>query len=142
MSKLKVVEPAVKEKSGKVVKGKVSESHAQVEARAGRGKNQDKRGFLLSSGEFVGRQKAAKVAKEAGEVKNPGKKLHSHELRAGLKVKKAKEAEKAAKPVEKITKAAPATAAPAAAASATAAPAAPERSVQGSAAPHRRKRPA
>lgn len=93
MAKIKVLEPAVKEKNGKVIKGKPNESHAQVEKRAGRGKTQDKRGFLLSTGEFATRTKAAKVAKEAGEVKKPGKKLHSHELRAGLKIKKAKEAE-------------------------------------------------
>ena len=93
MAKTKVVSPAVKEKNGKVIKGNLNESHAQVEKRAGRGKNQDKRGFLLSTGEFAGREKAAKIAKAAGEVKNPGKKLHSHELRAGLKIKKAKEAE-------------------------------------------------
>ena len=93
MAKIKVLEPALKEKSGKVIKGKPDESHAQVEHRAGRGKNQDKRGFLLSTGEFVGREKAAKVAKKAGEVKKPGKKLHSHELRAGLKIKKAHEPE-------------------------------------------------
>ena len=93
MAKLKVVEPAVKEKSGKVLKGKLSESHAQVEKRAGRSKNQDKRGFLLSTGKFADREEAAKIAKAAGEVKKPGKKLHSHELRAGLKVKKANEPE-------------------------------------------------
>lgn len=93
MSKTKVIEPAVKEKSGKVIKGKPSESHAQIEKKADRKKNEDKRGFLLSNGKFAGRKEAAKVAKEAGEVKGAGKKLHSHELRANLKIKKANEPE-------------------------------------------------
>ena len=88
--KVKVVEPAVKEKSGKVIKApSPAFSHEEIEKKAGRKKNQDERGFLLSTGEFVGRKKAAKVAKEAGEVKDPGNKLHSHELRQGLKIKKA-----------------------------------------------------
>jgi hypothetical protein len=90
--KVKVIEPAIKEKSGKVIPApSPAFSHEEVEKKAGRNKNQDKRGFLLSTGEFAGREKAAKIAKEAGEVKNPGKKLHSHELRKGLKVKKAAE---------------------------------------------------
>jgi len=46
---------------------------------------------VLTDGEIADRKKAAKVAKAAGEVKNPGKKLHSHELRQGLGIKKAKE---------------------------------------------------
>ena len=62
-SKLKVTKPAVKEKSGKVVKGTPTESHAQVEKKAGRKKNQDKRGFLLSTGKFADREEAAKIAK-------------------------------------------------------------------------------
>jgi len=88
--KLKVVEPAVKEKSGKVIKDTPAFSHEEIEKKAGRPKNADKRGFLLSNGKFADRKEAAKVAKAAGEVKNPGKKLHSHELREGLKIKKAK----------------------------------------------------
>ena len=91
MSKLKVVKPAVKEKSGKIVSDTDAFSHTEIEKKAGRPKNEDKRGFLLSNGEFANRKTAAKVAKAAGEVKHPGKKLHSHELREGLKIKKAKE---------------------------------------------------
>jgi phage protein D len=91
MTKLKVVKPAVKEKSGKVISDTVAYSHSEIEKKAGRKKNQDKRGFLLSNGEFANRKEAAKVAKAAGEVKHPGKKLHSHELREGLEIKKAKE---------------------------------------------------
>lgn len=89
MSKLKVVKPAVKEKSGKVISDSKAYSHTEIEKKAGRKKNEDKRGFLLSNGEFANRKEAAKVAKAAGEVKDPGKKLHSHELREGLGIKKA-----------------------------------------------------
>ena len=91
MSKLKVVKPAIKEKSGKVVSDSPAYSHTEIEKKAGRSKTEDKRGFLLSSGQFADRKEAAKIAKAAGEVKKPGKKLHSHELRQGLGVKKAKE---------------------------------------------------
>jgi hypothetical protein len=87
--KIKVVEPAVKEKSGKILKDTPAYSHEEIEKKAGRPKNADKRGFLLSTGEFANREKAAKVAKAAGEVKGAGKKLHSHELRQALKIKKA-----------------------------------------------------
>jgi hypothetical protein len=85
MTKLKVVKPAVKEKSGKVISDSPAFSHTEIEKKAGRSKNEDKRGFLLSTGKFADRKEAAKVAKAAGEVKNPGDKLHSHELRKGLK---------------------------------------------------------
>ena len=88
-TKIKVVEPAIKTKSGKVIKDTPAYSHEEIEKKANVKK--DKRGFLLSNKEFVGREKAAKVAKAAGEVKSPGKKLHSHELRKGLGLKKAKE---------------------------------------------------
>lgn len=91
MSKLKVVEPAIVEKSGKVVKGKPSQSHEEIIKKTGKAAKGAKHEFVLSNKEVVDRQKAAKVAKAAGEVKNPGKKLHSHELRQGLKIKKAKE---------------------------------------------------
>jgi len=90
-TKIKVIKPAVKEKSGKVIADSPAYSHSEIEKKAGRPKNADKRGFLLSNKEFVGREKAAKVAKKAGEIKKPVKKLYSHELRAGLGIKKAKE---------------------------------------------------
>jgi len=88
-TKIKVVEPAIKTKSGKVIKDTPAYSHEEIEKKAGVKK--DKRGFLLSNGKFADREKAAKVAKAAGEVKKPGKKLHSHELREAFKIKKAKE---------------------------------------------------
>ena len=89
-NKIKVIEPAVKEKSGKVISDSKGYNHAEIEKKAGRPKNADKRGFLLSDGTFANRKKAAKIAKAAGEVKHPGKKLHSHELRDSLGIKKAK----------------------------------------------------
>ena len=91
MSKLKVLEPAIVEKSGKVVKGSVAESHEEIIKKVGKKAKGAKHEFVLSDGEIADRKKAAKVAKAAGEVKNPGKKLHSHELRESLGVKKAKE---------------------------------------------------
>ena len=90
MSKLKVVEPAIKEKSGKVVKGTVKQSHDDIITKEGKKAKGAKHEFVLSDGEIADRTKSAKVAKTAGEVKNPGKKLHSHELRNALGIKKAK----------------------------------------------------
>lgn len=87
-SKLKVVEPAIVEKSGKVVKGKPTESHAEIIKKAGKKAKGAKHEFVLSDSTIADRKKAAKVAKAAGEVKNPGDKLHSHELRKGLGIKK------------------------------------------------------
>jgi len=58
------------------------ESHDDIIKRTGKsGKHQ----FVLSNKKIADRKEAAKVAKAAGEVKDPGKKLHSHELRKGLK---------------------------------------------------------
>ena len=88
-TKIKVIEPAIKTKTGKVIKDTPAYSHEVIEKKAKVKK--DTRGFLLSNGTFAGREKAAEVAKKAKEVKNPGKKLHSHELREALKIKKAKE---------------------------------------------------
>ncbi len=85
MSKLKVIEPAIVEKSGKVVKGKPSDSHDNIIKKEGKKAKGAKHEFVLSTGEIADRKKSAKVAKAAGEVKDPGKKLHSHELRKGLK---------------------------------------------------------
>ena len=86
MDKLKVVKPAIKEKSGKVVPAKsVKESHDDIIKREGKVAKGAKHEFMLSDKTVATRTKAAKVAKAAGEVKDPGKKLHSHELRKGLK---------------------------------------------------------
>ena len=86
MDKLKVVKPAIKEKSGKVVPAKsVKENHDDIIKREGKAAKGAKHVFELSDKTVATRTKAAKVAKEAGEVKHPGKKLHSHELRKALK---------------------------------------------------------
>jgi hypothetical protein len=88
MSKLKVVKPAIVEKGGKVVPAKsAKESNDDIIKREGKKAKGAKHEFVLSDKEIADRKKAAKVAKAAGEVKNPGKKLHSHELRKGLKIK-------------------------------------------------------
>jgi len=97
MAKLKVKVPALKEKgTDKVVPApSPAYSHAELEMKEKRGKKEDKRGFLLSNGEFAKRKKAAEVAKEAGQVpKKAGiKKLHSHDLRKYERIKKIKESD-------------------------------------------------
>ena len=47
-----------------------------------------KRGFVTNTGKFVDRKKAAKIAKAAGEIKKPVKKLHSSDLRKAMGIKK------------------------------------------------------
>lgn len=78
--KLRVLEPAIKY-SDKVSKGTKAMEHDDI-VKKNDGKD-GKRGFILSDGSFAGRKKAAKVAKAAKQVSHPGKKLHSHEFRAG-----------------------------------------------------------
>ena len=83
MGKLKVVKPAIVEKSGKVDKAtSVKDSHDDIIKKTGK---KGKHEFVLSDGTIANRKKSAKIAKAAGEVKDPGNKLHSHELRKGLK---------------------------------------------------------
>ena len=83
MGKLKVVKPASVEKSGKVDKEtSVKDSHDDIIKKTGK---KGKHEFVLSDGTIANRKKSAKIAKAAGEVKDPGNKLHSHELRKGLK---------------------------------------------------------
>jgi hypothetical protein len=94
MSKLTVKVPALKERGTNKIKPAPSKaySHEELEKKLGRKPKEDKRGFLLSNGEFVGRKKAAEVAESAGEVpKKVGKKLHSHDLRKAERIKKIKE---------------------------------------------------
>ena len=86
MGKLKVVVPAVKHADGTISKAPNAKySHDDIIKKTGR---KGEHGFVLSDGTFASREKSAKVAKAIGEVKHPGKKLHSHELREGLKVDK------------------------------------------------------
>jgi hypothetical protein len=91
-TKLKVLVPAIKEKSGKVIKAPSKAwSHEELKKKAGKEAKGAKHEFELSNGKIVTRKEAAKVAEAAGEVpKSVGKKLHSHDLRraAGIKKKK------------------------------------------------------
>jgi hypothetical protein len=90
--KLKVVDTALKEKSGKIDKApSVKYAHDDIKAKVGKKETKGaKHEFVLSDGEVVNRKKAAKVAEAAGEVKPGIKKLHSHQLRKGLGVKRIK----------------------------------------------------
>jgi len=89
-TKLKVLVPAIKEKSGVVVVApSKAYSHDQLKKKAGKEAKGAKHEFELSNGKIVNRKEAAKVAEKAGEVpKSVGKKLHSHDLRRALGIKK------------------------------------------------------
>ena len=87
--KLTIVEPALKEKSGKIdTAPSKAWSHSELEVVKDVKKKDAKEGFLTNTGEFVGRKKAAKIAEQAGEIKKPVKKLHSTDLRKGAGIKK------------------------------------------------------
>ena len=89
--KLTIAEPALKEKSGKVDPAPSKAwSHEEVEVSKDIKDKDVKRGFVTNTGKFVGREKAAKIAKAAGEIKKPVKKLHSSDLRKALGIKKKK----------------------------------------------------
>lgn len=66
---IKVKSPAIKRDSGKVETGR---NHHAI------GKD-GKEGFVLSTGKFVNRTEAGKVARKAGQAK--AKVLHSHNLK-------------------------------------------------------------
>jgi len=89
---IKVKIPAIREKSGKVVKAPSKAwSHDELIAKEGKKAKGSKHMFELTNGEIVNRKKAAKVAEAAGEVpKSVGKKLHSHDLRKAERIKKLK----------------------------------------------------
>jgi hypothetical protein len=80
-----VLLPAIKQKDGTVVKAKsIKQSHDDIGVKG-------QHGFILSNGKFASRTEAAKDAEAIGEVpKSAGKKLHSHELREALGVKRKK----------------------------------------------------
>jgi formylmethanofuran dehydrogenase subunit A len=66
-------------------------SHEELKKMAGKAGKGAKHEFELSNGRIVTRKVAAKVAEKAGEVpKSVGKKLHSHDLRNALGIKKKK----------------------------------------------------
>ena len=91
-TKLKVLVPAIKEKSGKVVKApSKAYSHDELKKMVGKEAKGAKHEFELSNGRIVTRKVAAKVAEKAGEVpKSVGKRLHSHDLRKSEGIKKKK----------------------------------------------------
>ena len=71
---MKVVKPAIKKRDGTIVKAKNKmQSHADIGVSG-------QHGFILSDGTFANREKAADVAREAGQITRV-KKLHSHHLR-------------------------------------------------------------
>ena len=88
MKKIKL--PALKnKKTGEVIEApSVAWSHTEVEAKANIKKKKVKEGFVTEDDKFVNRQKAAKIAKKAKEITKPVKKLHTTDLRNGLKIKK------------------------------------------------------
>ena len=89
-TKLKVLAPAIKEKSGKVVIAPSKAwSHDELKDKEGKKAKHAKHDFELSNGKIVGRKEAAKVAEKAKEVpKSVGKHLHSHDLRKAAGIKK------------------------------------------------------
>ena len=91
----KIVAPAVKDKKSGVIMEAPSKkwAHDQIEAKEHIKDKNAKRGFVTSEDKFVGRKKAAKIAKQAGQVKDKDiKKLHSSDLRraGGIAKKKIK----------------------------------------------------
>lgn len=87
----KIVAPALKEKSGKIDKApSVAWSHDTLEASKHIKKKKVKEGFLTSTGQFVSRKKASKIAEKAGEIKHHVKKLHTTDLRRSLHIREKK----------------------------------------------------
>jgi dihydrofolate reductase len=94
-TKEKIVAPAVKDKKTGVIMEAPSKkwAHDQIEAKEHIKDKNAKRGFVTSEDKFVKRKKAAKIAKEAGQIKDKDiKRLHSSDLRraGGLAKKKIK----------------------------------------------------
>lgn len=93
MAKPTIAKPAIREKeNGRVIPAPSKAwAHDQLEAVKHIKKKKVKEGFVTSSGDFVGRKKAAKIAEAAGEVKDKSiKKLHSTDLRKALNIPKKK----------------------------------------------------
>ena len=88
MTKIKV--PALKnKKTGEIIEApSVAWSHTEVEAKANLKKKKVKEGFVTEKDQFVNRKIAAKIAKKACEIKKKIKKLHTTDLREGLKIKR------------------------------------------------------
>lgn len=90
MKKLTIAEPALREKkTGKIDPAPSKAwSHEEIEVSKNIKDKDVKRGFVTNEGKFVDRKKAAKIAKAAGEIKKPIKKLHSSDLRKAAGIKK------------------------------------------------------
>jgi hypothetical protein len=87
----KIVAPALKEKKTGVIVEAPSKSwaHDQLEAKEHIKKKKVKEGFVTSEDKFVKRKEAARIAKQAGQIKDKKiKKLHSSDLRKANNIKK------------------------------------------------------
>jgi hypothetical protein len=86
----KIVAPALKEKKTGVIIEAPSKkwAHDQLEAKEHKKDKEVKKGFVTNDDKFVKRKKAAEIAKQAGQIKKPIKKLHSSDLRKAEGIKK------------------------------------------------------
>lgn len=87
----KIVEPALRvKKTDKVIEAPSKAwSHDELEARDHIKPKKVKEGFVTDEGKFVGRKKAAEIAKKSGQVKDKTiEKLHSSDLRKAAGIKK------------------------------------------------------
>lgn len=65
---------AIKKSTGEILTAPIGKKHADIGARGEHG--------FISSGKFVNRETAARIANAAGQVKRAGiKHLHSHQLK-------------------------------------------------------------
>jgi hypothetical protein len=92
MAKKNIVAPALRERKTGIIMEAPSKAwaHDQIEAKEHIPDKKVKRGFITSEDKFVGRKKAAKIAKKAGQLSktSPVKKLHTTDLRNSLGIKK------------------------------------------------------
>lgn len=87
----KIADPALKiKKTDKVIEAPSKAwSHDELEAMDHIKPKKVKEGFVTTEGKFVGRKKAAEIAKKAGQIKDEDiKKLHSSDLRKAAGIKK------------------------------------------------------
>ena len=70
---IKIKEVAIKTHDGKIHRGKPGQHHDDL-------KVEGQHGFITSTGEFVGRRKAARFAFLSGQTVKLHNKLHSHDL--------------------------------------------------------------
>ena len=75
---IRIKQPAIKTREGKIYRAAPHGHHDQIKHNGEQVKG--KRGFILSTGEFVGRKKAARFAFLSGQTTKLHHKLHSHDL--------------------------------------------------------------